>query len=163
MSSVSPIPEGFHSLTAHLIVKNANEAMDFYRRAFDAQEICRFKMPDSELVAHGLLRIGNSMLMVADEFPEGQGCPGWVSPHTNQGTTVALHIYVDDVDAAYQRAVDCGCDANMLPMDAFWGDRYGQVVDPYGHHWSIATHKVEVSEEEINRAAAESLAQYSSG
>ena len=104
------------------------------------------------------VKIGNSMLMVVDEFPEGMGCPDWVSPQTNKGTTVTLHLYVEDVDALYQRAVDAGCKPSMPPMDAFWGDRYGQVVDPYGHYWSMATHKADLTEEEVAKAAQEMFA-----
>ena len=155
MTNVSPIPEGFHTITPHMIIKNAAEAIEFYKKAFGAQELGRHMMPDGQLVMHASLKIGDSMLMVVDEFPEGQGCPGWVSPLTNQGTTVMLHLYVEDVDAAYSQAVTAGCTPGMAPMDAFWGDRYGMVADPYGHFWSIATHKADPTEEEMAKAAQE--------
>ena len=158
MSNVNPIPEGFHTLTPHMVIRNAAEAIDFYKTAFGAQELGRHMMPDGQLVMHATLKIGNSVLMIVDEFPEGQGCPGSVSPQTNKGTTVSLHLYVEDVDALYQQAVDAGCEPTMPPMDAFWGDRFGQVIDPYGHSWSIATHKADVTEEEMAKAAQEMFA-----
>ena len=114
MTNVSPIPEGFHTITPHMIIKNAAEAIEFYKKAFGAQELGRHMMPDGQLVMHASLKIGDSMLMVVDEFPEGQGCPGWVSPLTNQGTTVMLHLYVEDVDAAYSQAVTAGCTPRSL-------------------------------------------------
>ena len=157
MRNVPPIPEGFHTITPHMIIKNAAEAIEFYKKAFGAQELARHMMPDAQLVMHATLKIGDSMLMVVDEFPEGQGCPGWVSPQTNKGITMSLHLYVEDVDALYNQAVAAGCTPNMPPMDAFWGDRYGQVIDPYGHFWSIATHKADPTEEEVAKAAQEAF------
>ena len=106
MTSVSPIPPGFHSVTAHMIIKNAAEAMDFYAKAFGAVEISRFEMPGMGLLAHGLLKMGDSFIMVADEFPPDFGCPDALSPATAKGTTVSLHIYTDDVDGMYQRALE---------------------------------------------------------
>ena len=154
MTSVSPIPPGFHSVTAHMIIKNAGEAMDFYAKAFGAEEISRFEMPGLGLLAHGLLKLGDSFIMVADEFPPDFGCPDALSPTTVSGTTVSLHIYTDDVDAMYQRALAAGCETVFEPMDAFWGDRYGQVRDPYGHHWALATHIKDMTGAEIAEAAA---------
>lgn len=154
MTSVSPMPPGFHSVTAHMIIKNAGEAMDFYVKAFGAVEISRFPMPGMDLLAHGLLQLGDSFIMVADEFPPDFGCPDALSPVTAKGTTFALHIYTDDVDALYRRALDAGCETVFEPMDAFWGDRYGQVRDPYGHHWAMATHVKDMTPEEMAEAAA---------
>ena len=154
MSTVSPIPQGFHSVTPHMVIKNAGEAMDFYVKALGAVEISRFEMPGMGLLAHGLLKIGDSFVMVADEFPPEFGCPDAFSPATAKGTTIALQIYTEDVDALYQRAIDAGCESIFEPMDAFWGDRYGQVRDPYGHHWAVATHIKDMNAQEIAEAAA---------
>ena len=140
-----------------MIIKNAAEAIDFYKKAFGAEELERHMMPDGQLVMHATLKIGNSMLMLVDEFPEGQGCPGFVSPQTNEGTTMTLHLYVEDTDAAYNQAVAAGCTPNMPPMDAFWGDRFGQVIDPYGHFWSMATHKSNPTEAEMAKAMQEAF------
>ena len=158
MSTASPIPQGFHSVTPHLIIKNAGAAMDFYTRAFGAIELCRFGMPGSDLIAHGLLKLGDSLVMVTDEFPPEMSCPGVFSPTTSNGTTVTIHIYSEDVDALYRQALDAGCESVMEPMDAFWGDRYGQVCDPYGHQWALATHVRDMSGEEIAEAAAQEFA-----
>ncbi len=160
MHDVSPIPQGFHSVTPHLIIKNAGEAMDFYGKAFGARELCRFRMPGAGLeglIAHGLLQVGDSFLMIADEFPP-EWCAGSLSPASAGGTTVTIHLYVADVDAVYRQALDAGCASLLEPMDAFWGDRYGQVVDPYGHHWGLATHIRDMSGEEIAAAAAQEFA-----
>ena len=154
MSTASPIPQGFRSVTPHMIIKNAGEAMDFYVKAFGAVEISRFEMPGMGLLAHGLLKLGDSFIMVADEFPPDFGCADALSPVTAGGTTFALHIYTEDVDGLYRRALEAGCESVFEPMDAFWGDRYGQVRDPYGHHWAIATHTREMTPEEIAAAAA---------
>lgn len=153
MAEVSPVPEGFRTVTPHLIIKGAGAAMDFYAKAFGAVELSRFGMPGSDLLLHGLLRIGDSLLMVVDEFPPEFGCAGAAAPATCGSTTVTLHLYVPDVDAAYQRALAAGCTTVMEPMDAFWGDRYGQVQDPYGHQWALATHIRDLSGEEVAAAA----------
>ena len=100
------------------------------------------------------MKIGDSFVMVADEFPPEFGCPDAFSPATAKGTTIALQIYTEDVDALYQRAIDAGCESIFEPMDAFWGDRYGQVRDPYGHHWAIATHIKDMNAQEIAEGAA---------
>ena len=154
MTTASPIPPGFHSVTPHMVIKNAAEAMDFYVKAFGAVEISRFEMPGMGLLAHGLLQIGSSFVMVADEFPPEFGCADALSPASAKGTTVALQIYTEDVDALYQRALEAGCETIFEPMNAFWGDRYGQVRDPFGHHWAMATHIKDMNAEEIAAAAA---------
>ena len=153
MTTASPIPPGFRSVTPHMTIKNAAEAMAFYSKAFGAVEISRFEMPGMGLLAHGLLQVGDSFIMVADEFPP-EFCADAFSPTTAKGTTVALHIYTDDVDGMYQRALAAGCETVMEPMDAFWGDRYGMVRDPYGHHWGLATHIRDMSPDEMAAAAA---------
>ena len=158
MTTASPIPRGFRSVTPHMIIKNAGEAMDFYVKAFGAVEISRFEVPGTDLLLHGHLQVGDSFILVADEFPPDFGCPDALSPATAKGTTFALHVYTDDVDALYRRALDAGCETIFEPMDAFWGDRYGQVRDPYGHHWAMATHIRDMTGEEIAQAAAAEFA-----
>ena len=145
--SVKPIPEGMHAVTPHLVVKGGAAAIDFYKNAFGAVELSRSPMPDGKLM-HASLRIGDSIIFLADEFP-GQcnaPSPGAASP-------VTLHLYVEDADATFNRATAAGATAKMPLMDAFWGDRYGQLTDPFGHTWSIATRKEDVSPEEADRRA----------
>jgi uncharacterized glyoxalase superfamily protein PhnB len=145
--SASPIPEGFHSITPHLVCENAAEALAFYQRAFGAQEVGRMDGPGGKIM-HAELRIGDSMLMLADAFPE-YGSRG---PRALQGTPVTIHMYVEDADAVWQRAIDAGATVEMPLEDAFWGDRYGQVVDPFGHRWSIATHQRDMTPQQIEEA-----------
>ncbi len=149
MAKVKPVPDGFHTLTPHLIVRGAAQAIDFYKAAFGAEELSRHPGPDGKTIMHALLRIGDSMLMLADEFP-GKGC---TSPATVGGTSVVLNLYVNDADALYQRAVKAGAKATMPMTDMFWGDRYGQLSDPFGHQWSLATHKEDVSDAELEKRA----------
>ncbi len=147
---VKPIPEGFHTITPHLTVRNGEKAIDFYQRAFGA-EIRRFALgPDGKSLMHADLKIGDSILMLVDEMPD------WnvLSPLTIGGSAVTIHLYVEDVDAAFQRAVDAGAKVKMPLADQFWGDRYGEVVDPFGHQWSIATHIEDPSPEEIAKRMA---------
>lgn len=141
------IPEGMHSLTPHLTCAGAADAIAFYQKAFGAVELGRMPSPDGRLV-HALLRIGDSPLMLVDEFPEWGG----KSPATLGGTPVAIHLYVEDADAAFAQAVAAGATVRMPLEDMFWGDRYGVVIDPFGHQWSIATHIKELSSEEIAAA-----------
>lgn len=146
---VKPIPEGFHTITPHLTVQNGEEAIDFYQRAFGA-EVRRINHgPDGKSLIHADLKIGDSILMLVDEFPD------WnvLSPLSIGGSSVTIHLYVEDADAAFQRAVEAGATVKMPLMDAFWGDRYGQVADPFGHQWSIATHIEDPSPEEIKKRA----------
>ena len=148
MSKVRAIPEGMHSLTPHLICRGAAEALDFYVRAFGAVELVRLPGPDGRLM-HATLRVGDANLMLVDEMPEW----GALGPLALGGTPVTLHLYVDDVDASFQRAVAAGATPKMPPADMFWGDRYGQVIDSYGHRWSIATHVRDVQPEQMLEAA----------
>lgn len=143
--SNQPIPPGFHTVTPHLIVRDAAKAIEFYKKAFGAEEICRMPVPDGRLM-HAQLKIGNSMIMLCDEFPEHE-CG--LSPQSLKTAHATMHIFVEDVDKAYQRAVDAGANAVMPPMDMFWGDRYGRLVDPFGQPWSIATHKEDLTPEEM--------------
>ena len=139
-----PIPDGFHTLTPHIIVQDAAKAIEFYKKAFGAQEISRLMTPDGKGVMHAQLKIGNAMLMLAGEFP-----PSCLSPKSRGGTSVTLHLYVENADAAFDRAVKAGCTVKMPLTDQFWGDRYGVTEDPSGHQWSLATHKQDLSEEQI--------------
>lgn len=154
MSSAKPIPEGFRTITPHIIVRDANRAIDFYKQAFGAKELRRMPGPNGGLM-HAELRIGDSILMLADEFP-GMGA---LSPLSIGGTPVSIHLYVEDVDAATQQAIAAGATVKMPVADMFWGDRYGIVADPFGHQWSIATHTQDLTEVEMQQAAVKAMAQ----
>jgi PhnB protein len=143
---VKPIPDGFHTVTPFLSIKGAEQAIQFYKKAFGAEELEKHNTPDGR-VMHAVLKIGNSLVMLADEFPESP-C-GVISPLSAKATTTMLHIYVEDVDTAFDRAIKAGAKVKMPLADAFWGDRYGQIVDPFGHAWSLATHIADFSSEEI--------------
>ncbi len=132
---VSGIPDGFHSVTPHLIVRGADAALSFYKKAFGAEEILRMPGPDGKTIMHAEIRIGDSVVMLAVEM-QAMGCP---SPLTLKGTCATIHLYVANADSLFKRAVDAGATVEMPPADMFWGDRYGKVVDPFGHKWGIAT------------------------
>ncbi|MCC7292433.1 MAG: VOC family protein [Phycisphaerales bacterium] len=146
---VKAIPEGFHTVSAHLVVSGAAKAIDFYKKAFGAEEIFRMPGPDGQSVMHAELRIGDSIIMMCEEFP--QMCK---SPKSLGGSPVTLHLYVNDADAALAKASAAGCEVTMPLADMFWGDRYGKVRDPFGHEWSIATHVEDVSPEECAKRCA---------
>ncbi len=154
--SVRPIPEGYHTVTPTLVVDDAARAIEFYTRAFGAVELFRMPAPDGQKLWHAEIQIGDSRLMLSDELPEMCGSR---SPKTLGGSPVGIHLYVEDADAVVQRAVDAGATVGMPLMDTFWGDRYGQVTDPFGHQWGIATHQEDLSEEEIQRRAEAFAAQ----
>jgi uncharacterized glyoxalase superfamily protein PhnB len=141
------IPEGFNTLTPHLVVKGASKAIDFYNKAFGAEEIRRVSGPDGKSIMHAELKIGNSRLMLVDEFPEMNAR----GPESIGGTPVTIHMFVEDADAVFNRAVDAGALVRMPLADMFWGDRYGVLADPFGHLWSIATHKEDLTPEEIGK------------
>lgn len=145
---VKPVPDGMHTLTPHLVCRDAAAAIAFYQKAFGAVELARLPGPQGKLM-HALLRIGDSPLMLVDEFPDW----GALGPRSLKGSPVTLHLYVEDVDAAVERAVAAGARLTMPVADMFWGDRYGTLEDPFGHHWSIATHVRDLSPEEIQAAA----------
>ena len=149
MSKINPIPEGFHTVTPYLVVKDAAGAIEFYKAAFKAQELYRSTCDDSRRIMNAKLRIGNSMIMLNDEFPE-HGCHG---PSPDRASPVTIHLYVDDVDTVYDRAIAAGAEPVMPVADAFWGDRFGQLRDPFGHNWSVATHVRDLSSEEIEERA----------
>jgi len=148
------IPNGFRTITPHLVCRNAKKAIEFYQQAFGAENVRTHLTPDGS-VMHAELKIGDSLVMLGEEYP------AWnvLSPQTIGNTSVFIHIYTDDVDSLYQRAVSAGCTATMPVMDQFWGDRYGQVMDPYGHRWSIATHVEDVPEEEMEERGRVAMAQ----
>jgi uncharacterized glyoxalase superfamily protein PhnB len=146
-SRVQPIPEGAHSLTPHLVCAGAAQAIEFYVRAFGAIEEFRLPAPDGKL-AHACVRIGDSQLMLVDEFPDH----GNVGPRTLSGSPVTIHHFVADVDAVVKQAVEAGATVTMPPTDMFWGDRYAALEDPFGHHWSIATHVRDLTPEQIAEA-----------
>jgi PhnB protein len=153
MPEVKAIPTGFHTLTPHLTVRDADKALEFYKNALGAEVLHVARMPDGK-VMHAGLRIGDSMLMLNEEFPEYGG----LSPLSVGGTGVTIHIYTENVDEAFNRAVSAGANVAMPVMDQFWGDRYGLVTDPFGHKWSIATHSKDMSPEEMQRAMDEAMA-----
>lgn len=152
--AVKPIPEGYHTVTPFLTVRDAAGAIEFYERAFGAKSRGVMKGPDGK-VMHAELQIGDSIIMLSDEFPEY----GALSPQSLPGSPAGLHIYVEDADAAFDRAVKAGAQVEAPVMEQFWGDRYGRLKDPYGHKWSIATHVKDLSMDEMNRGMEEAMAQ----
>ncbi len=149
VSPVRPVPDGFRTITPYLVCAGAAAALEFYTRAFGAVETLRLQAPDGRLI-HAACRIGDSMLMLNDEFPE----MGALGPKARQGTPVTLHLFVPDVDAAFARAVAAGATVVVPVQDMFWGDRYGLIEDPFGHRWSLATRRRDLSSEELRAAAA---------
>jgi PhnB protein len=141
------IPQGMHSVTPHLICAGAAKAIEFYKQAFGAEEGARLPGPDGRLM-HASVKIGDSQVMLVDEMPEW----GALGPKSLKGTPVTIHLYVEDVDAFVERAVKAGAKVTMPVADQFWGDRYGKLEDPFGHHWSVATHVRDVSVEEMQDA-----------
>lgn len=147
-----PIPEGYHSLTPLLTVSNAAEIIEFYKKAFAAEERYRMLGPDGKMVVHAELKIGNSIFMLGDEMP-AQGCGR--SPLYYKGSPVTFYVYVEDVDAAFKRAVDGGAKVHSPLENMFWGDRTAAVTDPAGHLWTFATHVEDVAPDEIERRGKE--------
>jgi PhnB protein len=151
-----PIPPGFHALTPHITVRNAEKAIDFYKSAFGAELLQMVKTPDGR-VMHASLKINDSVMMLNDEFPEW----GTLSPLSTAGSGVIIHFYTDNVDEAFSRAVSAGAEVKMPLMDQFWGARYGLVADPFGHKWSLAQHIKDTSPEEMERGKDAALAMMS--
>lgn len=147
-SNTPAIPEGMHTITPHIVLRNAAQAIDFYKKAFGAEELGRSLTPDGKIM-HAMIRIGDSLLMMNDEFPN-MGCS---SAETLGGTNVTLHIQTEDVDSLFDRAVKAGAKATMPVADQFWGDRYGQVVDPFGQRWSLATRVEQLTPDEVEARA----------
>lgn len=146
-----PIPDGYHSVTPTLTISGASDAIEFYKKAFDAQEIYRFPGPDGKLIMHAEIRIGDSAIMLNDEMPE-MGC---LSPTSTGGPSSGIYLYVNDADSVFNKAVSVGAKPMMPMMDGFWGDRVGALSDPFGHRWMIATREKEMTVEEIQKAGAE--------
>lgn len=147
MATVKPVPDDMHTVTPHLICAGAADAIEFYKKAFNAVEAGRLPAPNGKLM-HAMIRIEGSAVMLVDEMPE------WcaMGPKSLKGSSVTLHIYVPDADAFFARAVAAGAKVIMPLADMFWGDRYGKLEDPFGHHWSIATHQRDLTSEEITAA-----------
>ena len=146
--AVNPVPEGYHTVNAYLIVGDAARAIDFYTRAFGAQELYRLPVPGpdgGERIGHAEIRIGDTNLMLSDEWPEMEA----LGPASRGGATTSFVIYGPDCDGAFQRAVDAGASIDKPVADQFWGDRMGTVVDPFGHKWTVGTHIEDVPPEEI--------------
>ena len=139
-----PIPDGFHTLTPHIVVADGAAAIELYKKAFGAKENGRMMTPDGSKLMHAQLSIGDSVIMLGGEMP-----PHALGPKSRGGTSVMLHLYVPDADAAFERAVKAGCTPKMPPTDMLWGDRYWLVEDSFGHQWSIATHKNDFTPEQM--------------
>jgi PhnB protein len=150
---VQPVPEGYHTVTPYLAVDDATAAIDFYRRAFGAKEQVRRAGPDGK-ISHAELEIGDSVVMLADPYPQLIAKP----PKELGGNSVGLFVYVENVDDLVQQAVDAGAALTMAPKDQFWGDRSGSVTDPFGHVWEIATHVEDVAPEELAKRSEEFMA-----
>ena len=147
--AVKAIPEGFNSVSSYLVVKDPDKAIEFYGKAFGAEPGDVMRIPGSGAVMHAEVRIGNSTVMLTAENPQWD----MKSAETLGGSPVSMHVYVQDVDKAFQRALDAGCEVVAPLMDAFWGDRFGKLKDPFGIQWGIATHKEDLSHEEIDKRA----------
>ena len=150
---VNPIPDGTRTVTPHLVIKGASKAIDFYAKAFGAREHYRMDGPGGS-IGHAELQIGDSLVYLADEWPQGASR----SPQSLKGSSVVIHLYVPDVDSSFQRAVGAGATVVQPLMDMFWGDRFGQVRDPFGHLWSLATHTEDLTPEEMARRGREAMA-----
>jgi PhnB protein len=150
----NPIPKGYHSVTPALVVKDAKKAIAFYKKAFDAQEVMVMPAPDGKIM-HAELKIGDSILMLGEECPEMQN----KSAESFGGSPISLNIYLADADAAYKKAVSAGAKGVKPPEDAFWGDRYCAVKDPFGYSWGLLTHKKDLTPEQMKKAAQEFFAE----
>ena len=148
-----PIPEGYHNATPALTVKGAPEAIEFYKKAFGAKEIYRFAGPDGKSIMHAEIKIGDSIIMLGEENPQ----MGMLSPLSTGSTGSGIFLYVPDADDVFNRAVSAGAKPQMPMMDAFWGDRYGSITDPFGHIWSISTRKKDMTLDEISKAGQEAF------
>jgi len=148
---VQAIPDGYTSVTPYIVCSDVAKAIEFYQRAFGAEELARMPGPDGKGVMHAEIQIGNGRIMMSEENPN------WKikSPTTLGGTPVSIQLYVEDCDRAFKRAVDAGATATMPPSDRFWGDRYSTLVDPFGHQWGIATHIQDLTPEQMQQGAQE--------
>jgi PhnB protein len=151
---VNPIPQGYHTVTPSIVVRGAEKALDFYRKAFNAEETLRMPGPDGKII-HAEFRIGDSVMMLGEEMP----AMGGKSPQSLGGSPVSFFIYLENVDEAWQRAINAGAKQVMPLADMFWGDRAGCVDDPFGHHWWLAQHVADLTPEEIKRGQEEFFSQ----
>ena len=157
--SVNPVPEGYNTVSVYMVVPKAKEALDFYGKAFGAETVSSMVGPDGESIMHAELKIGNSRVMLTEENPQWN----MKSPATLGGSPVSMHVYVQDSDAAFNKAVEAGCEVAFPMENAFWGDRYGKVTDPYGFTWGFASRIEELSEEEVTRRGQEWMANMQEG
>ena len=153
---VSAVPKNFSTVTPHLTIEGASDAIKFYKKAFGAKELGRMKAGDGQRLMHAMIMVGNSIIMLNDAFPEW----GSKGPKALGGSAVAVHLYVDDADKVFKKALKAGATVAMPIADMFWGDRYGIVLDPFGHRWSIATHKKDLSPAQMAKAAKAAMAQH---
>ncbi len=153
MSNVKPIPDGYHTFTPYLAVQGAVQAIEFYKKAFDATELFRMEGAPGK-IAHAEMKIGNSIIMLADEHPEMD----FKGPKSYGGSPCAFYLYVEDCDAVFNAAIAAGGKVIKPMQDQFYGDRSGMLEDPYGHRWSVATHKEDLTMEEVGKRAAEFMA-----
>ncbi|HYY28464.1 MAG TPA: VOC family protein [Chthoniobacterales bacterium] len=154
---VNPVPDGFHTVTPHLVVKGASQAIEFYKKAFGAEEVMRMPGPDGKSIMHAEIKIGDSVVFLRDEFPEA-ACGD------SEGTgrsRVSIHLYVTDVDATFKVALEAGATEQMPVADMFWGDRFGSLADPFGHEWSVATRKEDLTAEEMRKRSQQACSQQS--
>jgi PhnB protein len=157
MGRAKPIPEGYHALTPYLRIKGAAEAIEFYRKAFGAREVFRLAEPNGR-IGHAELEIGDSRLMISDEYPEA----GLYGPHSSEEAPMVIHLYVEDVDATTRQASGAGARIVKEVRDEFYGDRTCKMVDPYGHYWFVATHKEDVEPDEMRRRYSNFMRQMAS-
>jgi PhnB protein len=161
--SAKPIPDGYHTVTPHIVLDDCAKAIEFYGRAFGAEKLLVMPGPGGGVV-HAEIKVGDSIVMLSDEMPPMPGQPGiYRSPKAAGLATGALFLYVRDADASFDRAIKAGCTVRSPMTDMFWGDRYGQVIDPFGHTWALATHVEDLSPEEIGQRQAEFMARMSGG
>jgi PhnB protein len=153
---VNPIPQGYHTVTPYLVVKDGAKALDYYKQAFGATAVTRMDAPDGT-VMHAEFKIGDSMIMLSGEMGPCR------SPQSLGGTPVSIFLYLEDVDSVYKQAVDAGAKADVPPQDMFWGDRFGRLTDPFGHEWALATHIEDVAPEEMKERAQKAMAQMAQG
>jgi PhnB protein len=156
--TVQPIPSGHENLIPHLVCSPASEAIEFYKKAFGAEEVHRVPAPDGHRIMHAAIRIGKSFVFLVDDFPEFCGGKS-SSAIALKGTPVTIHHYVENCDAAIKRAQNAGATVSMPAADMFWGDRYGVVTDPYGHKWSFATHIKDLTPAEMQAGMKDAFAQ----
>jgi uncharacterized glyoxalase superfamily protein PhnB len=151
MAQVSPIPQGMHTITPNLVLRDCTKAIEFYKRALGAQELSRMVAPDGKSIWHAELRVGDSHIFMNDELPGMSRA----APTADAPAPITMWLYVQDCDAAFERAVTAGGKATMPPADMFWGDRCASISDPFGYSWSFATHQKDMTDEELRRASEE--------